>query len=326
MAETASTPLLSVVLPNYNHAATLPRAIEALLNQSRPADEVLLVDDGSTDKSVAVMERYAAEHRCIRVLRHDVNQGVAAAVNLGLREATGRYVYGAGADDAVRQGFFFQALELANLHPDAGAIFGRVVCKYRDHRRPETLRIPRWAGRSGYVERGEYLEHLAEAGAGFSLGASTIFRREALMRVGGFRGELGSWADTFATRALTLRHGGIYLDEPCVDWTVCADSYSHAAEPDRMARIGDAAGALMRGEFKDVYPEAFTQRWHERWGLEMAGGFERLADVALPRKLRDVRRAYAELGRDGSPLDRALSGVLRRVLAEVDRRREKRRG
>ena len=317
---------LSVVLPNYNHAASLPRALDALLTQSRPSDEVLLVDDGSTDGSVAVMERYAAQHSAVKVLRHGANRGVAAAVNTGLASARGRWVYGAGADDAVRPGFFERGMELAERSPDAGAIFGRVVCHYSDHRRPETLRIARWAGRSGRVKPAEYLEHLREAEAGFSLGAATIFRREALLGVGGFRGELGPWADTFAARTLTLRHGGIYLDEPCVDWTVHGGSYSHATatgNPQRMKQIGDMAASLMRREFAGLHSEAFIERWHERWELEMAGGFERLRGVALPHRLRDVRRAYAELGREGSVLDRVLSAALRRTFRVLDRRRER---
>ena len=317
---------LSVLLPNYNHAATLPRALDALLAQSRPADEVLLIDDGSTDGSVAVMERYSAQHPAVKVLRHERNRGVAAAVNTGLAAARGRWVYGAGADDAVRPGFFERAMELAKRHRDAGAIFGQVLCRYSDHRRPETQRIERWAGRSGLVEPAEYLEHLREAGAGFSLGAATIFRREALLSVGGFRPELGSWMDTFAARTLTLRHGGIYLDEPCVDWTVCGNSYSHATatgDPLRMKQIGDAAAALMRDGFAGVYPEGFIERWRERWELEMAGGFERLRGEALPHRLRDVRRAYAELGREGSALDRVLSAALRCTFWFLDRRRER---
>ena len=55
-----ATPSLSVVLPNYNHAKLIGRALAALLAQEHAADEIIVVDDGSTDDSVAVIERIAA--------------------------------------------------------------------------------------------------------------------------------------------------------------------------------------------------------------------------------------------------------------------------
>ena len=56
-----ATPSLSVVLPNYNHAKLIGRALAALLAQKRAADEIIVIDDGSTDDSVAVIERIAAD-------------------------------------------------------------------------------------------------------------------------------------------------------------------------------------------------------------------------------------------------------------------------
>src|ERR1700677_4302933 len=75
---------LSVILPNYNHAKLIPRALYAFLNQTPPAEEIIVIDDGSTDDSVKVIEEFARRHRSIRLIRHPANRGIVAAVKSGL--------------------------------------------------------------------------------------------------------------------------------------------------------------------------------------------------------------------------------------------------
>lgn len=87
-----SRPTLSVVLPNYNHGNVIARALEALLTQERTADEIVVVDDGSTDDSRDVIARFAAKAASIRVLLNAQNQGVIPALIRGLEAASGRYV------------------------------------------------------------------------------------------------------------------------------------------------------------------------------------------------------------------------------------------
>lgn len=96
--------MLSVVVPAYNRADLLPRTLASLLAQSQPADEILVVDDGSTDGSAAVAEAFGSPVRVIR----QANQGPAAARNRGLAEAQGDWVHFFDSDD----------LALPNLHAE----------------------------------------------------------------------------------------------------------------------------------------------------------------------------------------------------------------
>ena len=100
---------LSVVLPNYNHADKLPRAIHALLRQELTPDEIVVVDDASADDSVAVIQSLQREHPSIKLIRHETNRGAPAALNTGLNAAQGEYVYFGAADDFVLAGFFRRA-------------------------------------------------------------------------------------------------------------------------------------------------------------------------------------------------------------------------
>lgn len=90
-----SLPSFSVIIPVYNGGATLGRAIESVLAQSYPAAEVIVVNDGSTDDTDAVITGFRD-----RVLRlHQANAGVSAARNAGARRAKGEWLAFLDADD-----------------------------------------------------------------------------------------------------------------------------------------------------------------------------------------------------------------------------------
>lgn len=91
--------LVSVVMPVYNAARWLKRPVESVLAQTHRALELIAVDDGSSDDSVALIEAYARGDDRIRLLRQPQNGGVAAARNAGLDMARGDYVAFLDADD-----------------------------------------------------------------------------------------------------------------------------------------------------------------------------------------------------------------------------------
>jgi glycosyltransferase involved in cell wall biosynthesis len=71
---------VAIVLSNYNHARYLPESLAAICGQTRPAGEILIIDDGSTDDSVAVIEDFARREPAIRVLRNERNLGLQASI------------------------------------------------------------------------------------------------------------------------------------------------------------------------------------------------------------------------------------------------------
>ena len=86
---------ISAIVPAYNSAEYLPATLEAILGQSHPPLEVIVVDDGSIDTTGAVAARYTPRVRCVRT----ENRGVQAARNLGIAEARGNWIALCDADD-----------------------------------------------------------------------------------------------------------------------------------------------------------------------------------------------------------------------------------
>jgi glycosyltransferase involved in cell wall biosynthesis len=94
-----SEPRFSVIIPNYNNASTLERAILSAINQSHPAHEIIVVDDGSSDDSKEILEKYRGKISCL----HQHNAGVSMARNNGVRISTGNWLAFLDADDVFHR-------------------------------------------------------------------------------------------------------------------------------------------------------------------------------------------------------------------------------
>lgn len=101
LPELDTAPEVSVIMPVYNAAATLDTAVASVLDQSLSRLEVILVDDGSSDDSPGLAQALAERDRRVRAFRHPCNRGQAAARNLALAKARGRWIALVDADDEI---------------------------------------------------------------------------------------------------------------------------------------------------------------------------------------------------------------------------------
>lgn len=127
--------LVSVVIPVYNVEAYLTECIDSVLAQTYPDMEIILVDDGSTDASGKLCDRYGEQNSHIMVI-HQENRGLSEARNIGLNAAKGEYIYFLDSDDwilpetlellvkkaevDVADVVFFDAQSFEDEHPDKG--------------------------------------------------------------------------------------------------------------------------------------------------------------------------------------------------------------
>jgi glycosyltransferase involved in cell wall biosynthesis len=110
---------VSVVITTYNHAAFLDDAIRSVVYQSVPANEIIVVDDGSTDHPDMVVSGYSR----VRLIRQR-NQGLSAARNTGLEAAVGDKIIFLDADDRLCQGAIEAGLDCFVRHSEAGFVYG----------------------------------------------------------------------------------------------------------------------------------------------------------------------------------------------------------
>jgi glycosyltransferase involved in cell wall biosynthesis len=256
---------LSAVVPNYNHARYLPRALDALLSQSHPAAEIIVVDDCSTDESRDIVARYAIKNPSVRLVAIAKNSGVIAALSRGLNEARGHYVYFGAADDFVMPGFFAAAVEMLEARSSAGLFCGDVVLV--DGHSGQMLGVrppvrPRFCG--GLIGPSK-VARLLRRNDNFVVTGAAVFRRDAVVWAGGFDENLSSFADGYLVRKIALTYGFCYQPAPMLTWCIFSDSVSRktSTESDRARRVLGEITARMTADavFPHWYQHVFVRRW-----------------------------------------------------------------
>lgn len=138
-----SETLISVVIPAYNYAATLPRAVESVCAQLNEAPaELIVIDDGSTDRTPEIIEALQRAHPgAIRAIRKE-NGGSSSVRNRGIREATGQFLVFLDADDEMAPGALAALAEHLASNPATRMVIGGHYAVGADGRRREYLPAP----------------------------------------------------------------------------------------------------------------------------------------------------------------------------------------
>ncbi len=119
-----SLPLLSIIIPHYNGAHHLPPCFSALRGQTYPHLEIILVDNGSTDESVAVTRRNFPEVEIIELGR---NLGLTGAINRGIARASGEVIVSLNNDTEAAPGWAEALVDALQAHPEAGIVASKML-------------------------------------------------------------------------------------------------------------------------------------------------------------------------------------------------------
>ncbi len=119
-----SARLVSVVIPTFNRANFLSKAIESILNQKYPGLEVIIVDDGSSDNTEEVVNSLQKEYSNIFYYHNERSKGPSGARNTGILRSSGEYIAFLDSDDIWLDDHLKNGLEILNGHPEIDIIFG----------------------------------------------------------------------------------------------------------------------------------------------------------------------------------------------------------
>jgi glycosyltransferase involved in cell wall biosynthesis len=263
------------LIPNYNHGRFLPESLEAILAQSYPPLEIIVLDDASTDNSVEVIETFARRDPRVRPVRNERNMGVEWSVNRLFELASGGYIYSPSADDRILPGFFEKSMTLLAQHPEAGlcSTVGRIIGEKGEDRGVRSLPV---VSRHPCYFPPHEVRHLLLRFGRWIDASSVIYRRDAFADAGGQMLELQSFADSFMNLVISLRYGACYVPEPLSCFRQMPTGYASglAFDWERLARIGAMAACLMRTTYRDLFPEPYVALFerHWRYGVSVSAG------------------------------------------------------
>lgn len=258
---------LSVYMSNYNDGHLLKRALEAFSQQTVQPDEILIIDDASTDNSVEIINKYKEKIPSLRLIINSSNKGLMANIADIENRLQGDYLYGAAADDYVSPNFFANAMHMADLYPHAGIIFGQVAMVNEDEQELYLGKSSFW-NKPLYADPAKYFnEYLSKEPPMQSLSAATIYRREALTSIGGFPHNLDSWTDTFALRACALQYGACYLPQKCVTCRIRNTSFSQQKNKhlkQSLSLVKKMHQTMNSGNFINIFPPKYSNSWRRK--------------------------------------------------------------
>ena len=237
-------PTLSVVLPNYNHSQYLPTALHALAARERPPDELIVIDDGSSDNSWKIIQGFASKYPFIRAYKNDRNMGIEYTVSRGLELASGDYFGGAAADDLVLPGFFEESMALLSKHPEAG-----LCCTIGDWREMHTGL--NWHMGVGMTNKPAYLApdrmmELERGGRLFIAGHTVIVKRSALLEAGKFPADVKYAGDWYTYNLIGFHCGICVVPEVLAVNQIDANTYYLRGRRDKDADLQVMEAILTR--------------------------------------------------------------------------------
>lgn len=254
---------LSVVMPNHNHARYLPESLGAIVAQSFAPLEVIVVDDASTDGSVAIIEDFARRHPSIRLLRNERNVGPVESARRAVAGSRGDYLFFPAADDRILPGLFEKSMSLLARHPEAAmsstlcGLIGPAGEDLGPCRTPVVLDAP------GYLSPEQARAAFEERGS-WTLSFGAVYRRAAYLELGGHDPELGANSDGLLNFALPLRYGSCFIPEVLALWRKSDQGFALKTVSDWRAGLSSIERSERRMRAPDI-AKLFSEKWLARW-------------------------------------------------------------
>jgi glycosyltransferase involved in cell wall biosynthesis len=263
---------VSVIIPTYNRRELVQRALRSVLAQTAPVDEIIVVDDGSTD---GTGEALAAAFGDRIVYVRQANAGVSAARNRGLSMARGRFITLLDSDDE----WLPEKTRVQREWLEARPGFGMVLCDVQ-RVAADGQAIDVLSRRRALPEDGMVLRHLVRDAA--LVPASVMIRREVYESVGGFDETLATGEDLDWHLRIGARHPIGVVEQPLVralrghdglsslartwdDYLRVMERAIDAARAQLDARDCDAA--LANASLRAARGRVHARRWREAWRL-----------------------------------------------------------
>jgi glycosyltransferase involved in cell wall biosynthesis len=223
---------VAVVLCNYNHARYLPDSLGHIYAQTRSADQVLVIDDGSTDNSWEIIQTFARDHASLQAHANPRNLGLEASIAKALPLVRCDYLVWVAADDRLLPAFLERNMAILARHPAAALSFSEVVVLKGDSEEidrfatnPAAPRIFDLSDLPSYLSPDQLRKRMRRAYLPIASNTAVI-RADALREFGGFPATLRWFADSFVCTALAMRHGACVIAEPLALIRSLPESYS----------------------------------------------------------------------------------------------------
>lgn len=265
MSRGTGRPSIAVIVPNRNDARYLPRCLRSVLEQDAVPDELIVVDDLSTDESVRVIESHIDAKPYARLVRNPVNLGVYGAIDAGLKVSTSDYALFLAANDFAMPGLIARAKACLGRAPGVG-LWSALAWQVDEQDRLLRLQDTPVVALRDAIFAPDACRVLAHRIGNWFTGPTLIYHRPTLDAVGGFDPAFRGLSDMITALAVASLRGAAYSPVPLGVVRVHAGSHLAAtlADPASMEamlqRLSDRGPQISAGLFSEQFLERTAQR------------------------------------------------------------------
>ncbi len=213
-------PLVSVIVPNYNHAKYLPARMDSILNQTFRNFEIIILDDSSTDESREIIESYRRQEQVTDIIYNETNSGSPFRQwNKGIVMAKGEFIWMAESDDSCKLSFLERTVEKMQEYPTVGLVYSQSLevdeisgTEYLSFQ--DSPRFKKVFKRSYFAEgRKEISEKLVHENT-IPNASGVLFRKSVYKRAGGADESMKLCGDWFLWTKMLLVSDIYFIAEP----------------------------------------------------------------------------------------------------------------
>lgn len=260
-------PLVSVIMPSYNHEKFISVAIDSVLNQNFNDHELVIIDDASKDKSREIIESFKEKNNRIRAIFHKENKGIAKTLNEGIGEAEAEFIALIASDDVWVKNKLEKQLKVLEKNEDLIVWSEGEIIDGKGRPTGETF-----TQKHGALQRkksGDIFEELLKGN--FIFGSSFITKRENLRDVG-FNEQFKYLNDWQFYVDLAKKYNYYYISEPLAKYRI------HGSNTILSDRVGWQRDQIIIGEY-------FLQKYGNEISNEVKG-----------KLFLNISRGYLEVG------------------------------
>ena len=262
-----TSPSISVVMGNYNHAHYLTESIPAILNQTYRPKEFIIIDDASTDNSVEVIEAFAKKDPIIRFYKNKKNLGNALTYVNAIKKVTGDFFLTAAADDLILPQLFEKSIRTLEQYPKAAMC--NAISKRIDENGNEQVTSPEppyISKEPCFISPRKALKYFLN-GESWCMLQTGLIRKTALLEVGGYPIEAGEYSDGFTIPLIALNYGSCFIPEVLGVYRVLPTSLASKTRSDPQAfidRMKNIRELMKSPRYIEKFPTSFVEAFYKQ--------------------------------------------------------------
>ncbi len=229
-------PLVSIIITVYNKSEYLKEAIDSALNVNYENIEIIIIDDGSTDSSLNILNNYR-ENKQIRIILNETNRGIVFARNKAINQAKGKFIIQLDADDTIHSEFIRKATPYFDDN-DIGIVYGDTYF---------------FGGKNGHFDLGEY--SLKKQLSTNQIVITALFKRTDFLKTNGYDNlfSIGYEDWDFWLSIIGLNKKVVQLNIPSLNYRFIYDSRNNSISKENLFKIRNN---IFKKHFK-LYVENF---------------------------------------------------------------------